>query len=189
MSKITTKIRKIWDRFHDKEYREEYLAAKISGGLAAQIFSLREQRGWTQYDLAAKANMKQPRISKLEESCENVSVNTLKKLASAFDVALSVEFVSFGKIVEHIISQRIDKPIPSFSNDVIPNENRLNFYASNYTPNKMITIVTTSLRDRNSAIIQSLFTQSALEEETYSYPASSLLEPTHSTENISARYN
>src|SRR5262249_31523322 len=66
--------------------------------IAQQIRALREQRGWTQATLAGKAQMKQSRISTLEDpNYSSWSVTTLKRLARAFDVALAVEFRAYGK--------------------------------------------------------------------------------------------
>jgi transcriptional regulator with XRE-family HTH domain len=120
LSKIISKIRTLWKRFASKEYRDAYVSVHISEHLAAQIFALREHRGWTQSELAEKANMKQPRISKLEESCNGVSVSTLKKIAAALDVALTVKFVPFSSIVEDSTCHRVDARVPSFLQDVVP---------------------------------------------------------------------
>lgn len=58
---------------------------------------LREQRGWNQQQLASEADMKQARISVLEDvNYSSWSITTLKRLAKAFDVPLSVSFGTFG---------------------------------------------------------------------------------------------
>lgn len=119
MSGVITKIKKIWERLSDKEYRDAYVEAHISATLEGQIYALREQREWTQKDLADKAGMLQPRISKLEEDCSNVSLNTLRKIASAFDVALSVRFVPYSRLVRESTAT-LDELIPSYDNDYAP---------------------------------------------------------------------
>ena len=88
----------LWRKFTDKAYREAFVSADISTTIAAQIHALREQRGWTQKQLADAAGMAQTRISVLEDpSYEKSSLTTLKRLASAFDVGLLVKFVPLSQ--------------------------------------------------------------------------------------------
>lgn len=121
MSRAISKIKSLWQDLTDKEIRADYMSERISSDLAYQIFSLREQRGWTQEDLALRYGVSnsQSRISRLETSCDGVSLNTLKKLASAFDVALSVKFVPFSQLAIEATSERLDRPVPEFSRDSI----------------------------------------------------------------------
>ena len=120
MSKIMTKLKSIWSKMAEKEYRDAYVEAKLDSELAAQIFAIRNQRNWTQEDLAQQAGMAQPRIARLESSCHGVSVNTLKRLASAFDVALTIKFVPFSEVATSAAKDIIDRPIPQYSNDATP---------------------------------------------------------------------
>ena len=114
------KIKNLWSKFSEKEFRDAYSSHKIASDLSAQIYALREARNWTQYDLADRVGMKQPRISILENSCDNVSVETLRRVASALDVALSIKFVPFSQIVHDAATERLDRKIPSFSEDLSP---------------------------------------------------------------------
>ena len=62
---------------------------------------MRDQRGWKQEDLASHAGMLQEAISRLEDpSYAKLTLKTLKKLASGFDVGLMVRFVSLDELVE-----------------------------------------------------------------------------------------
>ena len=55
----------------------------------------------TQAALAEKAEMSQPRISEIESPGErNLNIETLLRLASAFDVALEIRFVPFSGLVD-----------------------------------------------------------------------------------------
>jgi transcriptional regulator with XRE-family HTH domain len=94
-------IRKIWKKMRKKAYRDAFVQAQISDTVAAQISSLRNARGWKQTELAEKAGMKQSRISALEDPNHgNFEIETLRKLASAFDVGLVVRFVPFSEIAK-----------------------------------------------------------------------------------------
>lgn len=88
-------------RLQSKQYRDAFVASQISVGLPFQIRALREQRGWKQSKLAEKADMLQPRISAMERPGESkFNLETLRRIASAFDVALEVRFVPFSELVD-----------------------------------------------------------------------------------------
>ena len=85
---------------NNKAYRHGMVNAQIEIDLPFQIRALRKQRGWTQPELAAKAGMKQSRISNIEKpGATRFTLETLRRLAEAFDVALVVRFAPFGELV------------------------------------------------------------------------------------------
>ena len=99
LSRINSTIKAIWKKMKSKEYRDSFVSANISNTISAQIHTMRQVRGWTQSDLAARCDMRQPRISALEDpEFENVEITTLRRIASAFDVALIVQFVPFSEV-------------------------------------------------------------------------------------------
>lgn len=116
MSKISPKLKRIWGRFFDKEYRDGYISDAISDRIAIQIASLRQDRGWTQTQLAEKIGTQQTAICRHESGENAPTLSTLKKIASAYDVALVVKFVPFSEFLSGE-SEPIDRPIPSFSED------------------------------------------------------------------------
>lgn len=104
----------------DKEYRESFVASEISIGLPFQIRSLRKSRDLTQPELAEMAGMSQPRISEIETpGARNLSLDTLLRIAAAFDVALQVRFVSFGKLVGDSGSIDLNNfHVPAFAEEI-----------------------------------------------------------------------
>ena len=92
----------IIEELKDKEYRDAFVSEHIDTGLPFQIRALRKQRNWTQAELAKHSGMEhQERISKLENPDNpGFTLNTLKELASGFDVALIVRFVPFSELAE-----------------------------------------------------------------------------------------
>lgn len=106
-------------RFENKAFRDSFIAEQIGTKLAFQIRKLREDRGWSQADLAERAGMKQSRISELEDpNYAKYTISTLRRLASAFDVALDVRFESYGEALE--LAARIDSSkleVASFASD------------------------------------------------------------------------
>lgn len=89
---------KLISEFSDREYAHAYMEAHVVSRIAAQVHSIRKQRGWSQNELAEKAGMAQERVSKIESAdFESVTLKTLNKFAEAFDVHLHVAFVPFSK--------------------------------------------------------------------------------------------
>jgi transcriptional regulator with XRE-family HTH domain len=115
---VSTRARKI-ARLKNKAYRDAFIGSQISVGLPFQIRALREQRGWKQSRLATEAGMLQPRISAMESpGAAKFNLETLRRLASAFDVALVVRFVPFGELVDWSEKFNPDKfNIPSFEDE------------------------------------------------------------------------
>src|SRR5580692_8808314 len=84
----------------DKTYRDSYVAAQIRIGLPFQVKALRTARNWSQGELAERAHMVQPRISEIERPGErSLNIDTLLRLASAFDCAVTINFVPFSQLV------------------------------------------------------------------------------------------
>ena len=86
----------------NKEYRDAFVSEHIDTGIPFQVRALREQRGLTQKGLAERAGMKQERISAIENpNYKNAfTLSTLKRLASAFNIALIVRFVPISQLVK-----------------------------------------------------------------------------------------
>lgn len=130
MSKDTlNKINFIWKKMVNKEYRDSFSSSLINDRLCSQIHSLRTQKSLTQKELSKIVRMRQSRISALETDCEKVTLNTLRRIASAFDVALMVKFVPFSQLAKEA-SENIATTIASFKDDDINPPNKFN-YVSN----------------------------------------------------------
>jgi transcriptional regulator with XRE-family HTH domain len=82
--------------------RASYIRAKLNVLIPSQIRALRlKQKNMTQKQLAALANMAQPRISAMERPGETkFNIETLVRLAAAFKVGLKIEFVPFSEMLE-----------------------------------------------------------------------------------------
>jgi transcriptional regulator with XRE-family HTH domain len=112
-------LKKLKKAFNNEDYRHGYVDEYLNVSIATQIKVLREQRKWGQKELADKVGMKQPRISVMENvNYSSWSINTLRKLAEAFDLTLRVSFESFGnriKEIEQINREALERP--SFKDD------------------------------------------------------------------------
>ncbi|MDD2776768.1 MAG: helix-turn-helix transcriptional regulator [Gallionella sp.] len=84
--------------FSDKEYAHDYMESHAVSRLAAQIYTLRKQRGWSQEDLAERTGIAQERISKIESAnFDSLTMKSLKRFSRAFDVNLHISFESFSE--------------------------------------------------------------------------------------------
>lgn len=87
-------------KLRDHQYRKRFVRARINFNIPFQIRSLMKQRGWTQDDLAKSAGMLQPRISAMLKAGKNKpNLETLCRLADAFDIGLEVRFAAFSDLV------------------------------------------------------------------------------------------
>lgn len=108
------------EEFSDKDYRTAYAESMLDSMIATQIKVLRDQRNLTQAQLAELSGMRQSRISALENVNYSAwSISTLKKLASALDVALTVRFESFADLVKEAESFSMESlKVPSYEDQV-----------------------------------------------------------------------
>jgi transcriptional regulator with XRE-family HTH domain len=114
------------EKLTDQNYRQAFVAEEIDTGLPMQIRAMRESRGWKQKDVAEQTGTKQSRFSLMEKpGYGKYSLNTLKKIASIFDVGLIVSFVPFGEMIDFtnaINNHRL--AIPSFMQEYARLERR-----------------------------------------------------------------
>jgi transcriptional regulator with XRE-family HTH domain len=85
----------------NKKSRDAYVYEHIRNGISFQLRALREQREWSQDDLAKATKKSRTTITRLENpNNDQLTLNTLLELASAFDVALLIKFVPFSRLLK-----------------------------------------------------------------------------------------
>lgn len=95
-SKQLLEQRRKWGK---EEYRQAYMEAAVEQGIAWQIKINRERRNLSQSTLARLIGSQQSAISRAEDpSYGRHSLDTLVKVAHAFDCALQVKFVPYSKL-------------------------------------------------------------------------------------------
>ena len=132
----------------EKQYRDGYVAAQIRIGLPFQTRALRKSRAnMTQAALAKAAGMSQPRISEIESPGErSLNIETLLRLASAFDVGLEIRFVPFGELVDR--SESFDPEtftVPTFEDEIEALEQEP--IAAGFDEDKGLSYVTSEIRE------------------------------------------
>lgn len=111
----------------DAEYQEAEQELKTLLDLADDILRLRMEKGWSQAELAKRAETKQANISRLESGLSNPSAKFLQKVAKALNTSVSIHF------------EKIRLPEVNFSTDaeyqsqeayLVPNWPRPEIYTS-----------------------------------------------------------
>ncbi|MCP3682939.1 MAG: helix-turn-helix transcriptional regulator [bacterium] len=113
----------LYNYLSDVEVRHLYLDSSIRNVLSMQLRSMRAERGWSQTEVGEKAGgMKQSAINRLEDPrYGNMSLSTLKRLAEAFDVALSIRFSPFSEFIDWVVKLDENKfAPPSYNDDISP---------------------------------------------------------------------
>ena len=115
-------------KLENKEYRDAYVTEHVKSGIAFQIRALRKKKSLSQEQLAAAIETKQAVVSRLENPDYGyININTLYKIASAFDVALLVKFVPYTKLLNETKDL---SPEALAVDDFISENNALNSYKS-----------------------------------------------------------
>ncbi|WP_039694001.1 helix-turn-helix transcriptional regulator [uncultured Streptococcus sp.] len=78
-------------RLENKEFRKGYTEELDKLLSSVAVMRAREEMGYTQKELAEKANLPQSTIARIERGA-NTSVETLSKLAIALDKKLVISF-------------------------------------------------------------------------------------------------
>lgn len=90
------------EELRDHEYASGYSESFVLCFIAAQVKTLREQRGLSQDALAKKIGTHQPAVARIE-NCNNIpSLRTLLKLAEAFNLRVNVSFETFEDLPEQV---------------------------------------------------------------------------------------
>lgn len=108
-------------RFRAREYRHAYVESFLNSLISGQIRALREREKMSQQQLAETIGTTQPGVSRFESpDYSSWRIETLRKIARAFDMALSIKFVGFGDIIEDIDGFDADRLLrPSFADDPV----------------------------------------------------------------------
>jgi len=84
----------------DREFRADYIRAKLEVLIPSQLRALRLRQGKKQAELAKLADMKQARISAMETPGRvNFNLETLVRMAATHNLGLMVEFVPFSEML------------------------------------------------------------------------------------------
>ena len=83
----------------DHEFRKEYDALQPEMDITRVLLDARIKAGLSQTELAERTGISQADISRLENGTRNPSLALLKRLATAMDSTLRIEFIPNKKLV------------------------------------------------------------------------------------------
>lgn len=111
---------KLFKRLKEKRYRDRFVAGEVKRLIPFQLRALRASRKWTQAELGSEANMPQTVISRIENgNAASLSIKTLLKLASAFDVALVIRFEPIDRLVDFVDNLSPETMSPRSSSELL----------------------------------------------------------------------
>jgi transcriptional regulator with XRE-family HTH domain len=103
----------------DRDYRADYIRAKLDVLIPSQLRGLRRRDDLTQPQLAEMAGMKQARISAMETPGRvNFNRETLVRMAATYGVGLIVRFVPFSEMLEWENEYSQDTNVARLSEDI-----------------------------------------------------------------------
>lgn len=110
--------------YADKDFRDSFVESRVRNLVAYQVKALRDQRGWTQSDLAKRLGKPQSIISRLEDpEYGRLTLSTIISLARVFDVGLLVKLCTHEKFISET------KDVTPKNLEVAPfSEDRFNSY-------------------------------------------------------------
>jgi ribosome-binding protein aMBF1 (putative translation factor) len=86
--------RKTWSQLRAElgvdEEHPAYREARIAYEIGAEVRALREQRGWSQTELAKRAGMTQSAMARFEAGGTTPTLPVLERIAEALEMRLSV---------------------------------------------------------------------------------------------------
>jgi transcriptional regulator with XRE-family HTH domain len=82
----------VWDRTGAQEHAAAYEEARAALLLGQMVHDRRVELGLTQAELAERAEMTQPQLSRLESGGATPTVPLLARLAAALDADLDIAF-------------------------------------------------------------------------------------------------
>ena len=96
-------------KLRDKEYRDAFVSEYIFSRIPLKIRAMRDNHKMSQAELGERAGIAQPWVSKLEDpNYGRLTISTLLRIASAFDVALYVDFAPFSEILNRSSNLSLD---------------------------------------------------------------------------------
>ena len=86
---------------NNRDFRDAYVYEHLKTGIAFQLRAMRDEREWTQAKVGKLAGKPRNVITRIEDpNYGQFSLQTLREIASAFNVALLVKFVSFSRLLD-----------------------------------------------------------------------------------------
>jgi len=85
-----------WTEFKEQrrlspDASEEYAAARYAFEIGQRVRELRKSCGWSQKELANRAEMSQPAIARFEAGGTTPTITVLDRLARAFGMTLTID--------------------------------------------------------------------------------------------------
>ncbi|MCW8387445.1 helix-turn-helix domain-containing protein [Fluoribacter dumoffii] len=101
MKRNSQETKPVWVSLKNEDVKQAYDVLESEFALVNSLFSMRQQAGLTQEQLAERMGTQKGNISRLEKGNSNPNWKTLEKYAHACGFGISITFkrtVSYGKV-------------------------------------------------------------------------------------------
>ena len=118
---MSTKSAELKQRIRsNKAARHALVLAENRNAISFELRAMLDERDWTQSELARRANIPQPVISKYLGGYDSYSLSTLRRLGEALDVALLVTYVPFSEFIDRLDAKSyVDLAVPPADRDAL----------------------------------------------------------------------
>ena len=107
MSDDTNSTQKeLWESLKSKPYREAFVTSHMSTNIPSQIFSMREDRDWTQQQLAELVGVTYQQMHKYERGVNRISAGRLLEIGRVLSVPVGYFFEGIGEDGVQEVPQR-----------------------------------------------------------------------------------
>lgn len=98
--KLLSRYELVGKLISNKKFRDAFVSEHIKTGMPFQLRTMRDERGWTQGDLAKAVGKPRNVITRLEDpNYGKLTLRTLIEIASGLNVGLLVKFVPFTRLL------------------------------------------------------------------------------------------
>ena len=87
------------EKLKNERFRRFYEAEKLRAELSLKIYTVREQRGLSQQEVAKRAKITQQQLSKVENG-ENCNLTTFLKVCNALDLKVDLAGVQDPQLID-----------------------------------------------------------------------------------------
>lgn len=116
-----------YEQLKDQQFRNAFLARTVRESVAAQVKTLRKQYRLSLREFARRCGFSYGTAFRLEHPLLNAgtTIKTLLTIASAFDVALIVKFVSWSRFLQEMFIVLPDGTLEYLTETIEPSEDVL----------------------------------------------------------------
>jgi len=97
LSDMKTSEQVLAEEMHDPAFRAEWERTAMARAIALKVLTYRTERHLSQRALAARLDMTQPQVARIEAGEHNPTIDTLARIAQALDIEFAIDVHPYGQ--------------------------------------------------------------------------------------------